>query len=74
MGNIDWLPIADLPERLKDGRKVLLWDWSGAQTAEWNGRGWHTGFASELDGDPIMVDDPIHFAEISEPMGLRESA
>lgn len=24
MGNIDWIPIADLPDALKDGRDVLL--------------------------------------------------
>jgi hypothetical protein len=24
MGNIDWLPITDLPEEMKDGRQVLL--------------------------------------------------
>lgn len=36
MDHIDWTPIADLPEHLKDGREVLLWDGEhGAMVGQW---------------------------------------
>lgn len=28
MGNIDWLPIAEIPDDWKDGRPVLVWEQS----------------------------------------------
>jgi hypothetical protein len=41
MGNIDWIPIADMPDALKDGREVLLWVSHGFPAVyKWRGRFW----------------------------------
>jgi hypothetical protein len=60
----EWQLIVLMPDELKDGRQVLLWDFSGAIVAQWNGSGWDTGFASEIDGSPLMVDYPDRYAEL----------
>lgn len=66
---IDWRPIAELPEALKDGREVLVWGDESADVATWQQRahfgqgdpGWQdTGVGGELT-------DITHFAEISPP-------
>lgn len=69
---IPWRPIAELPESLKDGRRVLLWhpdpDYSecGAAIAEWMPKlmneppGWY-------DAVGLHRIHPTHFAEISGP-------
>lgn len=59
MGNIDWLPIAELPEAFKDGRFVLIWiQHGGAKVARWVNGAW-TGASCT----------PTHFAEINAPGG-----
>lgn len=71
---LDWKPIAALPDALKDGRQVLIWeDHGGATVCTWKGgrvasfNGWDTGFASEIDGSPLMCEFPAMFAEIVPP-------
>lgn len=62
----DWKPIAELPDALKDGRQVLLWD-GDANVCRWREGfpvGWDTGAASEIYGDPVMVESPTLYAEI----------
>ena len=63
MGNIDWLPIAEIPDLLKDGREVLAWDsefpephivrWNLAAGVFWNDEG--------------VTINPSHAAEINPP-------
>lgn len=68
MGSIDWIPAADIPEALKDGREVLLWE------ADSSGKphrfGCHTGaFAGGhwyVSGEPRHVA-VTHIAEINRP-------
>lgn len=58
---ITWRPIAELPDELKDGREVLLWDEDGAETCIWHGAAWmHTAGG-------VFVYDATHFAEINAP-------
>lgn len=60
MGNIDWIPIAELPDALKDGREVLL-HWPGsAAVSVWKNGDWRN-FA------PYRTGQPTHFAEINPP-------
>lgn len=69
---ITWRPIAELPDELKDGREVLLWDGDRADVGSWaierwwdNGPGWNdTG-----EGAPLL--DVTHFAEINAPDDFR---
>lgn len=68
MGNIDWLPISDLPAELRDGREVLLYDWQGAKVATWQDGAWDSGYSSETGGGPIEIEEPTHFAEINPPV------
>lgn len=68
----DWKPITELPDALKDGRQVMLWDFSGATVCTWRSShpiGWDSGAASEIDGDPVMVESPALYAEIDPPKG-----
>jgi hypothetical protein len=74
----DWTPIAELPAYFKDGRQVLIWDKSEAVACRWRAgpegsyyTGWDTGFASAMDGDPIMVASPTDFAPIYSPVEAR---
>ncbi|EJU14124.1 hypothetical protein LH128_05178 [Sphingomonas sp. LH128] len=66
---IDWCPIAGLPDALKDGREVLVWDGENADVACWQEHahfgqgdpGWQdTGVGGELSGI-------THYAEIDPP-------
>jgi hypothetical protein len=61
---IDWKPIAEMPDALKDGRRVLLWDVDLEQpeTARWHGE-WEI---YERYGSDTLVG-PTHYAEINAP-------
>lgn len=65
---IEWQPIAELPEELRDGREVLLWVGFGADVGVWlqqrlgSGAGW-----AEDDFDKYPIDGVTHFAEITPP-------
>ncbi|WP_443019134.1 helix-turn-helix domain-containing protein [Sphingomonas sp.] len=56
---IPWRPIAELPDALKDGREVLVWD-AWPYVASWEGGDWRIQ-------DWIPVGEPTHFAEINAP-------
>lgn len=66
MGNIDWIPISDLSDALKDGREVLFWDVWGvperksARVATFSGTDWR-------DDEGVPIWTPTHFAEINPP-------
>lgn len=72
MGNIDWLPIEELPESLKT-RPLLLWDGEFAFVGTWSVKD------PDYDGDrntPIFycgaeghLVGMTHFAEINPPAG-----
>ncbi len=64
MGNIDWVPIEECPDRLKNGRFLLLWDGQRPHTAFWFDRGPRAGWET-YDGD--WIAKPTHFAEINAP-------
>jgi hypothetical protein len=74
MGNIDWIPIADLPDALKDGRYLLV-SWKnggGAAVVWWNEKRGYRSFttgASDRCGTPDQYapDWFSHFAEINPP-------
>jgi hypothetical protein len=53
----------------KDGTDVLLWTPVGVQIASWSDRYsfWDTGFASEVDGDPIEAPYPSHWMTLPGP-------
>jgi hypothetical protein len=58
MGDIDWLPISELPEAFKDGRQLLLWAFDCPVLWRW------------LDGPENlngMLHSATHFAEINSP-------
>jgi hypothetical protein len=58
---IPWRPIAELPDELKDGRKVLLWKERWAFVGEWDDKnGW-------TDQEWDRIANPTHFAEITPP-------
>lgn len=63
-------PIEDLPPHLLDGRQVLIWEGDSATVCTWRRgafEGWDSGFASEMDGEPIIIEDPTHFEELQAP-------
>lgn len=69
MGAIEWLPIADLPDALKDGREVLLWDGSNADVGIWSIQRWWDdgpGWNETTEGGPLY--HVTHFAEINPPI------
>lgn len=83
MGTIDWIPIADLPDALKDGRDVLLF-WPDYRYGDYREIGsqviavgrWKLNhrigvsyFADtdESDDDGLAKYGPSHFAEIDAP-------
>lgn len=66
MGRIEWLPIEDLPEEMKDGRDVLAWGRDGAVVVYWvesSGLGAVSHWVSESG----FIERPTHFAEINAP-------
>lgn len=69
MGSIDWIPIADLPDYLKDGREVLLWDGDSADVGTWSntadfGHG-EPGWSETTEGGRLL--GITHFAELNVP-------
>lgn len=65
--SILWIAISELPEELKDGREVLLWDGDSADVCTWTVRNWD-GEQSWIDtgvGGPIT--DVTHYCEINAP-------
>ncbi|CAM8655389.1 hypothetical protein [Sphingobium cupriresistens] len=69
MGHIDWIPLGDVPERLKDSRDVMFWADDELKVAFWD---------TFLDGDDEEYKDwalregghltgATHFAEINAP-------
>lgn len=69
MGRIDWIPLDDLPERLRDGRDLLFWSNDEAVIAFWDTfldeqdeeyQDWATQEGGHLVG-------ATHFAEINPP-------
>lgn len=67
---IDWQPIAEIPDALKDGRQVLLWAEDitpGAEVGTWEAAlpSWPEGWTALYDHAPIT--DVTHFAEITPP-------
>jgi hypothetical protein len=72
MADINWRPIDEMPDALKDGREVLLW--AEAATCA----NFVTYAFEEVDGSKGNWHDdrgslghlePTHFAEIGEPNG-----
>lgn len=70
---IDWKPVAEMPEEMKDGRRVLLWsplDEVEAVSCRWcsnpDWAGW--AYADEVLAD-VEPDgpEPTHYAEITPP-------
>jgi hypothetical protein len=68
---IDWKPIAEMPEALKDGRQVLVWQdgspiiETGAHICLWF-NGWVSNEAYYGE-QQIMPDNVTHYAEINAP-------
>lgn len=76
MGHIDWIPIAEMPNALRDGRQVLLWQHdviAGAEVGTWlKGDIWNdedrmAGGRWEALYDSGRIDGVTHFAEINPP-------
>lgn len=69
MSDVRWKPIELMPNILKDRRQVLLSDGSEHCICRWDPRRkvWDTGFASEIDGDPIEFHGATHFAGVAQP-------
>jgi hypothetical protein len=67
MGRIDWMLIAELPEALKDGREVLLWEpeEDGAGSAVVGKFADEHWFCACYDYQQVW--SPTHFAEINPP-------
>ncbi len=64
---VDWRQIEELPEKLKDGRSVLLWDGDYLELGEWSKETWYgsPGWVDLYVGNPI--EGVTHFAEVSPP-------
>lgn len=67
MGRIDWIPIEEIPEVLKDGRDVLLWEADEGETGraavgKFTGDSWYCACY-----DFQSIWKPTHFAEINAP-------
>lgn len=71
MGRIDWLPLSDMPDALKDGREVLLWLEEGrAVVADFDMDSWWI----KEDRGPYQAGvtelrpgEATHFAELHGP-------
>lgn len=66
MGHIDWIPIADMRDELKDGRAVLLWEDGRAYIAAWVETGGRE-VPSFWAADAGCRVTPTHFAEFNAP-------
>lgn len=64
---INWQPMGAMPEDRKDGRLILLWELGRCNVASWNGKVWDSGYASEIDGDPLLIESPTYWADINPP-------
>ena len=65
---IPWQPVEELPDHLKDGREVLVWDGHCADVATWSLPRWmgnEPGWNDTTEGGPI--DGVTHFCEIQPP-------
>ncbi|MEC3912185.1 hypothetical protein U5A82_17400 [Sphingobium sp. CR2-8] len=73
---IDWRPIAELPDNLKDGREVLLWETVagiGAEIASWSPSAMWKPLAVRnkegvwCDRAGFTIRGITHYAEIGPP-------
>jgi hypothetical protein len=75
---IDWKPIAELPDELKDGRDLDLWVngarapncfWAAGEDWEFDGfvPQWQQRFAEAVDCSFALDGAPTHYAEINGP-------
>ncbi|QNG46162.1 hypothetical protein [Sphingobium yanoikuyae] len=69
MGRIDWIPIAEMPDHLKDGRDLLFWSDDEAVIALWDKfitgeDDYYEGWATREGGNLMGA---THFAEINAP-------
>ena len=49
----------------KDGSPIVVDDKSlGFVVVRWRNGAWDTGFASEMDGDQIVADDPVGWIKL----------
>jgi hypothetical protein len=66
----EWQPIETA---LKDGTEILVWDENfGIRRVQWTeffsgGGFWDTGYASEVDGDPIDANEATHWMPLPDP-------
>lgn len=67
MGNIDWIPIADIPDDWKDGRDVLLWAPSGAEVGNWTDENFEGRPGWNDRGECLPIENVTHCAEITPP-------
>ncbi|RSV15673.1 hypothetical protein CA235_07420 [Sphingomonas sp. ABOLF] len=74
---IPWRPIAELPDALKDGQEVLLWETvveGRAEFAVWSPSGpafmpasYHLAHGVWCDREGATIHGITHFAEITSP-------
>lgn len=66
---IQWHPISELPDALKDGRQLLLWS-GEADVGRWSASGAYFGTGTPGWSDVIEggeLSGITHFAEINSP-------
>ena len=57
-----FLSMCDAPV---DGSAIVVDDVAlGLVVVRWRDGAWHTGFASEIDGDPIVSEAPIRWIKV----------
>ena len=68
MGRIDWLPIEELTDELKDGRNLLIWILDDFYIGSANVDPDDGSIRWWLDGEAEPItDQPTHFAELNRP-------